>query len=96
MKKKWTEREARVARAPLSYNHTERQASSVKRLMQVYGDAWKPILERHNAFQWNLACLTRRLTLGAVMPLDLPLQRTQVPSHLMFLGWPPCVLLKIL
>ena len=37
--KKWTEREARVARAPLSYNHTERQASSVKRLMQVYGDA---------------------------------------------------------
>ena len=22
--------------------------------MQVYGDAWKPILERHNAFQWDL------------------------------------------
>ena len=22
--------------------------------MQVYGDAWKPILDRHNAFQWDL------------------------------------------
>ena len=29
---------------------------SVKRQdpMQVYGDAWKPILEHHNAFQWDL------------------------------------------
>ena len=30
------------------------RASSVKWLMQVYGDTWKPILEHHNAFQWDI------------------------------------------
>ena len=30
------------------------RASSVKWLILVYGDAWKPILERHNAFQWDV------------------------------------------
>ena len=48
----------------LRYKHTERQASSVKcqaAALQFWRLGWRmgmglgPILERHNAFQWDLA-----------------------------------------